>query len=99
LQVLKQRVSRTLLAKPADGKPSSGSHFSMRRFYDFNVWTGQKLTEKLHYMHLNTVNRNLVAHPKDWPWSSWLHYTTGAAGLLGIDRWDESAGQNENPHP
>ena|ERR1017187_1141940 len=99
LQVLKQRVSRTLLARHAAGKLSAESHFWMRRFYDFNVWTGKKLTEKLHYMHLNPVNRNLVTHPKDWPWSSWLHYATGDVGLIGIDRWNESVGQNENPHP
>ncbi len=90
LQVLKQRVSRTLLAKRADRAPSAGRHFWQRRFYDFNVWNGKKLTEKLHYMHLNPMKRNLVAHPKDWPWSSWSHYTVGEVGLIGIDRWDDS---------
>ena len=29
---------------------------------------------KLEYMHANPVQRKLVQHPKDWPWSSWAHY-------------------------
>jgi putative transposase len=99
LQVLKQRVSRTLHAKRGDGNHSAEQHFWQRRFYDFNVWSGKKLTEQLHYMHLNPVRRNLVTHPKDWPWSSWSHYTTGEMGLIGIDRWNESGDGSENPHP
>ena len=99
LQVLKQRVSRTSLAKRMDGNHSAEQHFWQRRFYDFNVWTGKKLTEKLEYMHINPVKRNLVLHPKDWPWSSWSHYTTGEMGLIRIDRWNESGDGRENPHP
>ena len=86
LQVLKQRVSRTLLAKRRNGNHSAEQHFWQRRFYDFNVWTGRKLTEKLAYMHMNPVKRKLVSHPKDWPWSSWSYYATGEKGLIGIER-------------
>jgi len=99
LQVLKQRVSRTLLAKRGDSNHPAAQHFWQRRFCDFNVWTGRKLTEKLEYMHTNPVKRKLVSHPKDWPWSSWSHYTTGEMGLIGIDRWNESRDRRENPHP
>ena len=99
LQVLKQRVSRTLLAKRRNGNHSAEQHFWQRRFYDFNVWTGGKLTEKLEYMHMNPVKRNLVSHPKDWPWSSWSYYAKGEKGLIGIDRWNESVDENETPHP
>ena len=99
LQVLKQRVSRTLLAKGGDSNHPSEQHFWQRRFYDFNVWTGRKLTEKLEYMHMNPVNRKLVSHPKDWPWSSWSYYATGEKGLIGIDRWNESRNGRENPRP
>jgi putative transposase len=56
-----------------------------RRFYDFNVWSSEKLKEKLEYMHANPVKRKLVVHPKDWPWSSWGYYTKGEAGLIRID--------------
>ncbi len=44
--------------------------FWQRRFYDFNVWSERKVREKLDYMHRNPVQRKLVSHPKDWPWSS-----------------------------
>ena len=34
----------------------------------------KKFVEKLQYMHMNPVKRKLVAHPKDWPWSSFSFY-------------------------
>lgn len=67
--------------------------------YDFNVYSGKKLAEKLTYMHLNPLKRNLVAHLKDWPWSSWSHYVGSGLVLIPIDRWDEPATRAENPHP
>ena|ERR1700722_8218685 len=99
LQVLKQRVSANLLKERRSENQPSELHFWQRRFYDFNVWSGKKITEKLHYMHLNPVKRELVIHPRDWPWSSWSHYANGENGLIAIDRWNESAPENQNPHP
>jgi len=95
LQVLKQKTSRILRAKQrssagqlslrfADAQVDSG-HFWQKRFYDFNVWSAKKLREKLDYMHLNPVKRKLVAHPKDWLWSSWSYYAKGPSGLIAID--------------
>jgi REP-associated tyrosine transposase len=55
------------------------------RFYDFNVYTKGKKTEKLNYMHANPVIRALVKHPKDWPWSSWSFYGKGEPGLVRMD--------------
>ena len=94
LQVLKQRVSRSLRGQ----KLGSGTQlrlsfaenedspaFWQRRFYDFNVWSEKKVKEKLRYMHRNPVERKLVVHPKDWPWSSWSFYAKGEHGLLRID--------------
>jgi len=97
LQVLKQKVSAALrrgkrksapgqLALAFPEREAGGKHFWQRRFYDFNVWSEKKLWEKLNYMHRNPVERKLVAHPKDWPWSSWGHYEKGEKGLLRIDR-------------
>jgi putative transposase len=91
LQVLKQKVARALLKKrrravsaqlslPFEGSQTEEAHFWQRRFYDFNVWSEKKLKEKLEYMHANPVQRKLVQHPRDWPWSSWAHYAgTGKA--------------------
>jgi putative transposase len=95
IQVLKQRVSRRLRAQKrrptgqlnlvfATGDDSLPC-FWQRRFYDFNVWSLKKKIEKLHYMHMNPLKRKLALHPKDWPWSSFLFYTSKVAGLVRID--------------
>lgn len=99
MQVLKQRVSTALLPKPGEENYRSAQHFWQRRFYDFNVYSGKKITEKLNYMHLNPVKRELVIHLKDWPWSSWSYYANRGPGLIPIDRWEEPASWTENPHP
>jgi putative transposase len=96
LQVLKQEVSRKLRK---ESRPSSEyqstlnstkphteiAHFWQRRFYDFNVWSEEKFREKLEYMHANPVERGLVVHPNDWPWSSWGHYALGEKGRIRVD--------------
>jgi putative transposase len=59
--------------------------FWQRRFYDFNVWSLKKRVEKLHYMHMNSLKRKLVDHPKDWPWSSFSFYSNPNLGLIRVD--------------
>ena len=58
--------------------------FWQPRFYDFNVYSRGKKTEKLNYMHANPVKRRLVSHPREWPWSSWAFYQ-GKNALLAMD--------------
>jgi len=116
MQVLKQKVAGALLTKrrtliagqlalPFEGTADDEVHFWQRRFYDFNVWSEKKLKEKLEYMHANPVQRKLVQHPKDWPWSSWARYTGRNEVKIRIDpvRGDEeessSPGKSQNPHP
>lgn len=53
LQSLKQSVARTLALRAADP-------FWQARYYDFNVWSEDKFTEKLRYIHRNPVRRGLV---------------------------------------
>jgi len=88
------------------GHPSEA--FWQRRFYDFNVWSEKKVKEKLEYMHANPVNRELVLHAREWPWSSWSYYTKGEKGLIRIDSLEEKEQgvirqarkkQSQNPHP
>ena len=62
-----------------------GAHLWQRRFYDFNVWSHGKKTEKLQYMHFNPLKRGLVRDPKDCPWSSYGFYAGHNDGLLKID--------------
>jgi len=95
LQVLKQKVPHALrgkgqksgkqLALRFDGTTNRPPAFWQRRFYDFNVWSEKKFQQKLNYMHRNPVERRLVLHPKDWPWSSWSFYERGEKGLIRID--------------
>lgn len=59
--------------------------FRQARFYDFNGYSQEKAKEKLHYIHANPVERKLVEHPRDWPWSSFMFYATGEPGLIAID--------------
>ncbi len=94
VQVFKQRVSRTIRGGQAEvhGQTAAQStnvdaqlrQFWQRRYYDFNVYTREKVKEKLQYMHANPVAEKLAAHPRDWPWSSWSFYATGK-GLLNMD--------------
>jgi putative transposase len=97
MQVLKQRVARRFRRKPRRNLPSlqlrlpfCGAHdllpqFWQPRFYDFNVWSQTKFVEKLHYMHVNPMERKLVTHPRDWPWSSFSCYAKKDSGLVRID--------------
>ena len=78
LQVLKQQTSRKL-------KKPGAVQFWQRRYYDFNVWTKEKIVEKLNYIHRNPVERGLAAKPEDWPWSSFRHYATGEKGRVEIE--------------
>ncbi len=90
VQVFKQRVSLELRGtKRTDEARLSEEEAELRRFwqrryYDFNVYTRRKMTEKLEYIHANPITEKLVEHPRDWPWSSWSYYATGE-GLLKID--------------
>jgi len=59
--------------------------FWQPRYYDFNVHSEEKFTEKLRYIHRNPVARGLVARPEDWAWSSFRHYATGNRGTVEIE--------------
>ncbi len=100
LQVLKQSVSRRLHPQQRQRKPAAQGdlpgdasdrrlpQFWQRRFYDFNVWSQKKKVEKIAYMHTNPVKRGLVAHPKDWPWSSYAFYAERGEILVNLDPVD-----------
>ena len=95
IQVIKQRVSRRLRRKRKPNTRQMSLNFQhsdaalprfwQRRFYDFNVWSLKKRVEKLHYMHMNPLKRELVNHPKDWPWSSFSFYSKPGSGLIRVD--------------
>ncbi len=68
--------------------------FWQARFYDFNVYSHGKKTEKLNYMHANPVIRGLVKHPRDWAWSSWGFYYGEA-----MDCWRSMRTSDETEEP
>ena len=79
--MLKQNVARRL-------REPEGGPFWQPRYYDFNVWSYAKQTEKLRYIHRNPVRRGLVQSPDEWAWSSFRHYLSGVEGVVEIEsRW------------
>jgi REP-associated tyrosine transposase len=52
VQAIKKSASRKLIA--------GREHFWQTRYYDFNVFTSKKRTEKLKYIHRNPVKSGLV---------------------------------------
>jgi putative transposase len=75
IQALKISVARRQPERP----------FWQARYYDFNVHSSEKTTEKLRYLHRNPVVRGLVSRPEDWPWSSDRHYASGIDGTVEIE--------------
>ncbi len=61
----------------------------MPRFYDYNVFSIEKLHEKLNYCHMNPVTRNLVSSPEDWMFSSYRNYELNDDSVFRVDRWWE----------
>ena len=108
MQVLKQRVSRAMRGRRVPRVSGQLSlafpeslaglrRFWQRRYYDFNVYSAQKIREKLDYIHTNLVQRNLVMHPEDWPWSSWSFYASGEQGVVRIEPTGEARRREEGP--
>ena len=94
MQVLKQTVARRLLQKKRNRNSNQRElwsyaevpeRFWQRRFYDFNVYSDAKITEKLAYMHRNPVKRGLVPSPELWRWSSYRTYAFGEPGRVKMD--------------
>ena len=75
MQALKTSVSKQSIEKP----------FWQVRYYDFNVFSSAKRTEKLRYIHRNPVTRGLVNRPEEWQWSSFRHYLGGESGVVEIE--------------
>jgi len=79
IQMLKQVTSGKL-------RRAELPRFWQARYYDFPVWSEKKRIEKLGYIHLNPVERGLVARPEDWEWSSFRQWATGCEGGVEVER-------------
>ncbi|RLS39685.1 MAG: hypothetical protein DWH81_08050 [Planctomycetota bacterium] len=63
-----------------------GDRFWQPKYYAVEIYSRQKLEEKLVYMHQNPVRAGLVEHPTQWLWSSARWYLEGRSVGLPI-RW------------
>ena len=77
IKSFKQETSRKLRG--------SREHFWQARYYDFNVRTPEKFSEKLQYIHRNPVARGLVTAPQLYSSSSYQHYANGEWGVVEIE--------------
>ena len=77
MQMLKQTISRQIGVK--------GKSFWMSRYYDFNVYSPAKVSEKLEYMHFNPVKRGLVYEGIDWRWSCARFYAGLGMGPVVLE--------------
>lgn len=60
----------------ADIGQATQRHFQLWQagFYDFNIYTEEKLLEKLEYLHGNPVKAGLASTPAEYCWSSYQDY-------------------------
>ena len=79
IHMLVSEPKRAILSKAVQALKLSVSVQSKQRpfwqirYYDFNVYTPDKRSEKIQYMHRNPVKRGLVKEASEWPWSSYSH--------------------------
>lgn len=62
--------------------------FWQPKYFPFEIYSQEKLREKVDYMHQNPVARGLVARPEDYRWSSarwWLQSRSVGVPLEWID--------------
>jgi putative transposase len=85
--------------KISSSKRLKESPFWQARYYDFNVFTGNKQIEKLKYIHRNPVRRGLVTKPEDWHWSSFRHYAIGQQGTVEIESQWTTQRREANTRP
>ncbi len=92
LHGLKLSVAKTLVPRP----------FWQVRYHDFNLYTRDKVVEKLKYMHRNPVKGGLVEGPEEWRWSSSRDYLLEERGLVdrgsGVDVSPRGPSGTHLPH-
>ena len=54
-------------------------------YYDFNIYSEEKLREKLEYMHNNPVRAGFVGSPESWKYSSARYFSNGKSVGVPIE--------------
>src|SRR5436309_9658084 len=63
-------------------------------YYEFNVYSDRKVTEKLRYMHRNPVERGLVSSPELWRWSSYRAFAFLEEGTVKLN-WQQPSNKGK----
>jgi putative transposase len=86
----KQRSSVQIKKNLKENLIQYKNHFDIRdpvwqpKYYDFNLYSPDKIMEKVNYMHANPVRAGLVKRPEDWIYSSARFYIEGKCVGLPI---------------
>ena len=88
---IKSLFTRALIARgvPLAANRKGEYNLWQRRFWEHTIRDYGDLERHVDYIHFNPVRHGLVAHVKDWPYSSFTHYVR--RGILPMD-WGGSAG-------
>ena len=82
-----KQFRRTELPQYAAHVPETDAVWQAR-YYAFQIYSREKLEEKLQYMHLNPVRAGLVDKAVNWQWSSARWYELGR--IVGVPiQWVE----------
>jgi putative transposase len=100
MQVVKQRSSKMIRKIRPDLIPTLTSRAGASatipvwetRYYDYLIPNPDKFDEKLAYIHLNPVRRNLVDKPGKWAWSSYREWEERSAQPIRYVENDEPSG-------
>jgi putative transposase len=82
-----KRLFRGILSSYARSVDLSASIWQAS-YYDFNLFSAQKVEEKLIDIHQDPVRAGLAAQPCDWPWSSARCYEQGRTVGVAVGRLD-----------
>ncbi|MBW2061218.1 MAG: hypothetical protein JRI95_06590 [Deltaproteobacteria bacterium] len=55
------------------------------RYYRYNIFSPEKMKEKINYIHENPVRIGLVNRPEDWAYGSARYYISGKSVGLPIE--------------
>ena len=89
---LKQRSSKWIRKNLFDaiieewGPTAADDPIWQSKYYAFEIWSDEKLEEKLLYIHENPVRKEYCRRASDWKWSSARFYETKEVGNVLISR-------------
>jgi REP element-mobilizing transposase RayT len=78
------RWLHTCYAKQFNRRHARMNHLFGDRFHSKVIYDDLYLLEVTSYLHLNPVQAGLVAHPADYPWTSYQWYVTPGPSIVDV---------------